>query len=167
MTTRDEAITGGRELDRMLQSLPVKMERSIMRGALRAGAVIIRDEIKSRAPVASGALRDSIRVTSRAKKGTVSASAKVGNRIAWYAHLVEFGTRPHVILPRRQGGSMQFGGVRTRLVDHPGTTGRPFVRPAGDAATPAAIAAVTKYVRRRLTRQGLDAPDPAPRDPEE
>lgn len=167
MASRDESIVGGRELDRLLQTLPVKAERNILRGALRAGAVVVRDEIRQRAPVDSGALRDSIRVTSRVRKGTVSASAKVGNRDAWYAHLVEFGTRPHVILPRRQGGSMQFGGVRTRLVNHPGTQGRPFVRPAGDAATPKALAEVTKYVRKRLTRAGLNAPDPAPRDPEE
>lgn len=164
---RDEAIAGGRELDRLLQTLPVKMERNIMRGALRAGAVVIRDEIKQRAPIDSGALRDSVRVTTRYRKGTVSASAKVGDSRAWYAHLVEFGTRPHVILPKRQGGAMQFGGVQTRLVDHPGIQGRPFVRPAGDAATPRALAEVTKYVRRRLTRQGLDAPEPLPVDPEE
>lgn len=167
MAATDSEIVGGRELDRLLQTLPVKMERNIMRGALRSGAVIIRDEIKRRAPVDSGALRDSIRVTTRAKKGTVSASAKVGNRVAWYAHLVEFGTRPHVIVPRRQGGAMQFGGVETRLVQHPGIQGRPFVRPAGDSATPSALAEVTKYVRRRLNKQGLNAPDPAPRDPEE
>lgn len=167
MATRDESIVGGRELDRLLQTLPVKMERNILRGALRSGAVVIRDEIKQRAPVDSGALRDSIRITTRYRKGTVSASAKVGSREAWYAHLVEFGTRPHVILPRRQGGALQFGGVQTRLVDHPGTTGRPFVRPAGDVATPEALQAVTKYVRKRLTRAGLDTPDPSPRDPEE
>lgn len=167
MSSRDEVIAGGRELNDLLQTLAPKVERNIMRGALRSGAVVIRDEIKRRAPVASGDLRDSIRVTTRAKKGTVSASAKVGNQTAWYAHLVEFGTRPHVILPKRQGGSMQFGGIRTRLVNHPGTTGRPFIRPAGDASTPAAIAEVTKYVRKRLTKLGLNTPAPIPSDPEE
>ena len=166
MAARDESISGGRELDRLLQTLPANMERNIMRGALRRGATVIRDEVKQRAPVDSGALRDSVRVTTRYRKGTVSASVKVGSSNVWYAHLVEFGTRPHKILPKRQGGAMQFGGVQTRMVEHPGTQGRPFVRPAGDAATPSALQEVTKDVRRRLTRQGLNAPEPAPRDEE-
>lgn len=167
MSTQDQTIGGGADLDRLLQTLPVKMEKNIMRSALRAGAVVIRDEIKGRVPVASGALRDSVRITSRAKAGTVSASVKVGNNTAWYAHLVEFGTRPHKILPKRVGGALRFGGTEARSVEHPGISGHPFIRPGVDAAYTASVAAVQAKVRQRLTKQGLEVPDATPTDPEE
>lgn len=166
MASRDEVIVGGKELDRILQTLSPKIERNIMRGALRAGAVPLRDDVKRRAPVDSGQLRESVRITSRARKGQVSASVKVGNFVAWYAHLVEFGTRPHVI-KAKAGRAMRVVGIVTREVNHPGITGKPFIRPAADATTPEAIREVTKYIRKRLTKEGINTPDNAPRDPEE
>ncbi|KAK1548908.1 hypothetical protein Q3G72_014462 [Acer saccharum] len=143
------------------------MERNIMRSALRAGAVPIRDEIKARAPVDTGALRDSVRITTRAKAGQVSASVKVGNKTAWYAFLTEFGTRPHKILPKRVGGALRFGGTEARSVEHPGIAGHPFIRPGVDAAFTASVTAVQAKVRQRLTKQGIDVPDAVPSDPEE
>lgn len=166
MASRDEVIVGGRQLSDDLQKLAPKIERNIMRGALRAGTVPIREEVKRRAPVDSGALRNSIRTTSRARRGQVSASVKIGNREAWYAHLVEFGTRPHVI-KSKPGRAMQFGGRITAQVNHPGITGRPFIRASADAKTPEAVQDVTKYIRKRLTKEGINTPDNAPRDPEE
>jgi HK97 gp10 family phage protein len=166
MASRDEVIVGGRQLDDLLKRLAPKLERNIMRGALRAGTVPIREDVKRRAPVDSGALRNSVRTTSRARKGQVSASVKVGNREAWYAHLIEFGTRPHVI-KAKPGRAMQFGGRITAQVNHPGITGKPFIRPAADATTPEAIREVTKYIRKRLTKEGINTPDNAPRDPAE
>lgn len=166
MSTNDQVIGGGRELDRLLQTLPVKVEKNILRGALRAGAVVIRDEVKQRAPVASGDLKKSIRVTSRTKRGQVSASVKIGSFSAWYAHLVEFGTRPHVI-KAKPGRAMRFGGVTTAQVNHPGIAAKPFIRPAADASTAHALVEIPKYLRKRLTNEGINTPDTAPRDPAE
>lgn len=167
MSTRDDVIGGGRELDALLQSLPVKMEKNINRSALRAGAAVMLKEVRERIPVASGALRDSARITTRAKGAGVSASVKVGNFQAWYAHLVEFGTRPHVIKPKEPGGALQFGGQTTRSVQHPGTRARPFMRPAADAGFVPAVAAVKAKIRERLARNGLNVPEPLPPDAEE
>lgn len=160
MSSRDEVIAGGRELDDFLQTLAPKMQKNINRAGLRAGAAVLLEEVRQRIPVASGALRDSARITSRARGATVSASVKVGSKTVWYAHIVEYGTRPHKILPKRQGGAMQFGGIETRLVDHPGTRGRPFMRPAIDDKFPQVVQAVAKKIRERLTRQGLNSPAP-------
>lgn len=167
MATRDQAITGGRELDNLLQTLPVKMERNILRAALRAGAAEVLQEVKQRIPVDSGQLAASARITTRYRKGTVTASVKVGNFVAWYAHLVEFGTRPHRITPRERGGALQINGTEVRSADHPGTRGQPFMRPAADASLGAAIAAVTARIRQRLTNAGINTPAPTPVDPEE
>lgn len=171
MTTRDEAVTGGAELDRLLQTLPGKVQKNITRAALRAGAAVLLPEVKQRIPVASGNLRDTARITTRAKGGEASASVKVGGKFkgkdAWYAHLVEFGTRPHIIRPQERGGLLRFGEVIAREVRHPGTAARPFMRPAVDANFNRVIDAVTAKVRERLTREGLNSPPPLPVDPAE
>lgn len=162
---RDEVLQGGRELDQLLQTLPVKIERNILRGALRAGVVPIMKEVQARAPVDSGQLKASIRISTRTRKGQVSASVKVGNFVAWYAHLVEFGTKPHEI-KARLGGALGFGGKVTKRVDHPGIQPRPFIRPGADASIPSALIEVPKYIRKRLTKEGINAPDPSPRSEE-
>jgi len=155
-----ENITGGAALDALLQSLPAKMEQNVMRSALRAGAAVYLREVKQNIPVEHGPLRQSARITTKKNRdGSVSASVKVGNSRAFYAHMVEFGTRPHVIAPR--AGSLQIGGQFVAgAVQHPGARPHPFMRPAADAQFSAAVAAVQKKVRDRLRAQGLDVPDP-------
>lgn len=166
MTSRDEVISGAREVDQLFQTLPANVEKNIMRGALRAGAAVFLEEVKPRIPAASGQLRASARVTSRYRRGEVSASVKVGNFVAWYAHLVEFGTRPHTIKSKTPGGALRIGGARVRSVEHPGIRAQPFMRPAADAAFPAAVAAVHRKIRERLTQRGLSVPE-AISDPSE
>ena len=82
------------------------------------------------APVKSGALRDSIKVTppggvlpahsqgTPPVVGAGSYAVSAGNSGVRYAHLIEFGTLPHTV-----GG--QFAGAQ-----HPGTPPRPFFFPA-------------------------------------
>lgn len=166
MAIREEVVQGGRELDELLKTLAPKLQRNVSRAALRAGAVVFRDEIRRTAPTDSGALKKSVRVTSRARGNNVSASAKVGNSVAWYAHLVEFGTRPHVI-KAKPGKSMNVAGQPRKEVNHPGIVGKPFIRPAADTKFPEAVRAVVAKYRERLTNQGLNTPAPAPVDPTE
>lgn len=187
MSTRDDVIQGGRQLDELLQTLPTKMEKNILRAGMRAGAAVLLPEVKQRIPVDKGALARSARITTRAKKGAVSASVKVGNREAWYARLVEYGTKPHLIqvsdadrgINRKTGKrismttinrqrSLLIGGTLVGpSVEHPGSRPQPFMRPASDAALPAALRAVTDKIRERLTKQGLNTPPALPTDPEE
>lgn len=151
-------IKGGAELQKFLSDLPVKMEKNIMRSALRAGAKPIAEEAKANVSVDQGDLRGSIRVSTGAKGGTVTASVKAGNKNAWYAHLIEFtGAVPHKIKAKGKGW-LAFGGIFAKSIDHPGMKAKPFLRPALDSKANAAIQAVGEQVRKRLTKQGLDAP---------
>lgn len=159
MTTREEVIQGGRALDDLLRTLAPKIHKNINRSALRSGAVVMLDEVKNRIPVDSGQLRASARVTTRAAGGMISASVKVGNFVAWYANLVEFGTRPHEI-KAKPGQALRIGGAAVQRVDHPGAQAQPFMRPAADAALTAAIDAYTDKLRQRLTNQGINVPAP-------
>jgi len=155
----DEAIIGGRALDAFLQQLPVKVERNIMRAAMRAGANVFKAAATHGVPVDDGALKASIRVTTRSKNGAVYASVKAGGRAAPHWHWVEFGTAAHKIKAKPQH-ALSFGGTTVREVDHPGAKPHPFMRPAFDAAAAAAIAAAAAKIRQRLTKEGINVPTP-------
>lgn len=145
-------IKGGKELYDQLQQLPAQIERNVLRGALRAGALVIEEEAKLMVPVKSGKLRDSIRVSVRAAQGRVFATIRAGNAQAFYAHFVEFGTAAHEERP--QGAkSLFFAGLNRTVVEHPGAQPKPFMRPALDARAQAAIDAVADYVRERLPKE--------------
>lgn len=181
----DRTISGGRELSQFLQQLPAKIEKNIMRAALRAGAAEIRKEARELVPVEMGDLRRSIRVSAKAKGGKVQASVKAGDKKAFYAHMVEFGTKPHLIKVREEDRPINYKltrkrGVLTRVsmrtinrrglmignnfvgpkVDHPGARPSPFLRPAFDNAGDRAIKAIGDKIRERLTKQGINAPAP-------
>ena len=151
-------ITGLKELQAMLNSLPAKLEGNIMRTALRAGAKVILEEAKLNVPIRHGDLRDSIRISTRIKKGRVTASVKAGNKKAWYWRFVEYGTAEHAISAKDKG-VLSFDGFFGKSVLHPGAKEKPFMRPALDVKSSEAIVAVGEAIKKRLTKQGLDATD--------
>lgn len=159
-------ITGGKELDELLKSLPLKIEKNILRSALRAGAVVLLAEARANVPRKSNALYKSLRVSTRLRKGQVTASVKAGNRVVYYAHMVEFGTRAHTEDPAGDA-TMVLGGSLRRVINHPGATPRPFMRPAADTKFQEATRAITNTLRARLTAEGLNAPPPLPPDDNE
>lgn len=172
-------VTGLRELQEFLDQVPVKIEKNIMRGALRAGAKIIEQQAKLNAPVGApssenrriyggyaGALRDSIRVTTNAKAGIVYAHVKAGGKNkksgadVYYAHMIEFGavktTAPYQIASAKRG-MLAFLGIWRKYVMHPPLRKMPFLRPALDVQAQNAVIAAAEYVKQRLaTKQGLD-----------
>ena len=177
--SNDTIISGGRQLDEFLKTLSPNVEKKIMRGALAAGARVIAKEAKQNAGVGptssanealyggyEGAMRDTVRVTSGVSKtGVAYASVKAGGRTkkgadVYYAHIYEFGARPHVIRPRGKK-SLQLGGnFVAGTVMHPGMQGKPFMRPAADAKQSAAVAAVAAKIRERLAKLDINAPLP-------
>ena len=158
-------VKGLKELYKQLQTVPVRMEKNIMRSALLAGAQVVAKQVRVNAPVAepsdrnrkryggyAGALRDSIKAGStRIKGGKVRVSVRAGGgknkkgADVYYAHWVEYGTKPH---------------MNGRRGMHPGARPHPFMRPAADTAKGAAVVAVGNRIKQRLAKQGgLDTPD--------
>lgn len=168
-------ITGLSELQRFMESLPAKIEANIMRGALRYGIKRILNEAKAKCPVGkpssegakkyklyAGALRDSIRITTKRKGGRVSASIKAGGKLkngadVNYAHIIEFtGAKPHPITAKK-GHALAIGVGKYTSVQHPGMDAKPFMRPALDSQAIAAVVDVGEYIKKRLaTKEGLD-----------
>jgi HK97 gp10 family phage protein len=132
---------GFSELARELTELPVRIEKNILRGMIRAAAKPVVADARAKAPRLTdfdprrvpGALAASIRVMSTATKGAlIKGGVAVGSNKrtlktpadAFYAKWVEYG---------RNGMSPQ-----------------PFLRPAAASATPAALEAAAAYVRDRI-----------------
>jgi HK97 gp10 family phage protein len=151
-------VKGLKELQAMLDTLPAKMEANIMRSALRAGANVVKNEAQANVPVDTGTLRKGLKVSTRLKRGRVTASVRATGKHGWLAHFLEFGTAAHVI-KAKPGKMLVFAGGAYRAVNHPGIRPRPFLRPALDSKSSAALVAVGNQIKKRLTKQGLNAAD--------
>lgn len=177
------SVKGLAQLQRFLDTLPAKMEKNIMTGALRAGARPILLDARSRIHSRSGELAAGLRVSVRARQGKITARivASGGKRSENKPIWVEFGTRPHFISvtesdrPINPKASSRAGHVvrvaistinkhlriGTRFVGpsvfHPGAKRSPFLRPAMDAKATEALIAVGEYIKKRLTKEGIDA----------
>lgn len=121
-------VNGAQEVQAQLLAYPAKVEQRVVRNALAAGARVVRDAAKAEAPVRSGKLRGSIRVSTKARKGQVTAGVRVGNLKTgvFYAHMVLGGTKPHSIVPRR-GKGLRVGNVPRRRAEHPGAKPNDFM----------------------------------------
>lgn len=184
-------VKGLSELQKFLDALPAKMEANVMRAALRAGAKVIEEAAKSNVPVSSGRLRDSIKVSTRSRRGQVTASITAGGKAtrkfvtqgpdgsvkvsyenAYYAAWVEYGTAAHkigvkyakslILRPNARATSgfakrWMRDGILVEGVDHPGSSPHPYMRPALDSRAQEALLAVGKAIKKRLTKQGLEA----------
>jgi HK97 gp10 family phage protein len=119
MANEQFAVKGLAELNKFLTEFPAKLEQNALRGGLRAGANVFRDEARRLVPVDSEALRRSIKVSTGSKRGLVKATVRAGDmkakkvitklpgggvkvryQNAFYAHWVEFGTKKHLIKVR-------------------------------------------------------------------
>lgn len=125
---------GIEEMTRNLEKLGTRVALRGPNAAVRAGGTVIVKEMRRRAPKDTGSLKKSLGQkvkTYRRSKAVASIigarskryeTAKGNRNPAYYAHLVELGTK----------------GTGT----HPGIVAKPFMRPAWDASAPAARKAV-------------------------
>jgi HK97 gp10 family phage protein len=160
----DPAVTGLNELLAALDDFTVKFEVNVLRGALRAGAKPMAAIVKDTAPVESGgkhpgALKNSVRISSRTTAGVVRATVKIGDKVAFYASWVATGTRPHVIRASA-GKALSFGGIERSEVNHPGAKPNDFMLKALDASGQPSLEAVAAYVIKRFTKEGIAVPGP-------
>ena len=165
------SVDGLAELDKLLKSLPVRIEKNVLKGALRAGQKVMLQGAKSHLNEVtkrdSGALENSLRIRFARRSegyGWVRSYLVAGDRHAFYSHMVEFGTAsfysgsgetvgaPYVIAPKVKK-SLFFGGQARKAVVHPGIKPKPFMRPALDEQAESSIRAMTEYLRRRIPKE--------------
>lgn len=150
-------IKGLSELNKFLQELPVKIEKNVLRGSLRAGMNVVKPVAQRNIHSVSGLLAKGLKVRTNARGGKVTASLRTTGPHAWIARFVEFGTRAHRIPKLGQIANLFFGGRFAKSVDHPGAKPHPFLRPALDSEAGRATVAAGEYMKQRLeSRHGLD-----------
>lgn len=170
-------IEGLRELARALEQFPQRLGQNVLRGAVNAGARVIRDEAKTQAPVETGTLKRSIYTKRiREESGTLVQTYFVGVRRgkqyrslttktgkdrsmdAYYAPFVEYGH-----FTRRSGGRLRFtnrGQRNNQQLSDEVQSGQvrwipaqPFMRPAWDARKDDALKAIADYLMRRIPEE--------------
>ena len=128
-------VIGTADIDRLTEAL----KRTAKESGITTQEVLIQAsnhilaEMEAKVPVKSGQLRQSLGIKVSGDKVIIGPNINQ----APYAGYVEFGTKPHVIRPKKPGGVLVFkiGGttVYTKKVNHPGTDPNPYVQPAFEA----------------------------------
>jgi len=149
-------VKGLAELNRFLQTLPPRLEKNILRGALRAGAQPVAEDARNNAPEDTGVLKAGIKVSTKSRKGVVIASVKLTGKHAYIGRWLEYGVAAHQITSAK-GGWLFFAGNFAKAVNHPGIKPRPFMRPALHNKAQDAVVAAAEYMKVRLaSKHGLD-----------
>ncbi len=149
-------VKGLAELEKYLDQVPVKMQKNVMRGALRAGMEPVAEAAKTNIHSVSGQLAAGLKIRTRAKGSVVMARLVAEGKHYFVAKWVEFGTAAHNIAAKA-GGALSFAGIFAAAVWHPGARPHPFLRPALDGNATAAVVAAAEYIKKRLaTKAGLD-----------
>jgi HK97 gp10 family phage protein len=153
----DETIVKGlSDLAKFMDELPIKVERNIARGALRAGMKLVKTDAQQRIHSKSGQLAAGLKIFSRVRRGLVIVSLRATGKHAFAAHMLEFGTKRHTITAKNRKG-LSFGGLFFQSVEHPGSRPFPFMRPALDSQANAAVVAAAEFMKTRLAdKHGLD-----------
>lgn len=155
------SIKGGKELDALLQQLPVEVETKILRNALAAGVAVIRDEVRARVRKRSGKLAAAIKTLRDTRKleGFVVAKVKLKGPHSFLGNFLEHGVAAHKIWVGSGKDSLVINGTPIgKQVWHPGFGPMPFMRPAFDAKAGAAVQAVGDYLTRYLSFGTITAP---------
>lgn len=145
-------LLGGEELLANLHEFSKKTGHELP-DPLHAGAKIILDEIKRRVSDLSGNLKDVIiQVTLKeaAREVSVGIGPKKGK--GWYWNWLEYGVDPHTVKRKKGHQAMEvvYQQEFRASMEHPGSTPKPFVRPAFDATYERALAKIGQVLGQRL-----------------
>lgn len=149
---------GFAEMQKVLAEMPNAVRNRVTMNALRAGGRVLRAEMKLKVPKKTGELNKSINVTTYTsrKAGERAVAVGVRGKEGPLAHLVEFGTAPHPIKPKKgkvlayvDGGQQRFAAA----VKHPGAKPHPFVRPATDTKGKEAVERIRDNMGAGIIRE--------------
>lgn len=164
------------ELTKVLEQLPQTVENQVVGGAAKKALDpvyrVARGILGARSGT-TGTLGHSLGIVQKRNKRRGTVYTIVGPRTGYknpetgenpvnIAHLVEFGTDPHLIAPKGAAGALKIkrGVGPTVIVEgavhHPGAQAKPFMRPAYDAKGREVLstmeAELEKGILRRVAR---------------
>lgn len=162
-------IDGLKQLDENMRALGGDVAPKWTNGGLRAGVRIIQLAAQSNVPVDTGLLRGTIRIRrgKRVREDNVreyfliAGSRVKGGGGAFYAHMQELGTKPHIIRAHANGdkvGRLRIGNAFYTQVKHPGNPATHFMEKSARTTAEAAFAAFGNYIRQKVQRAGPFTP---------
>lgn len=138
-------LDGFDQLSEVLAGLPGKLGEQVVDKILRKAAQpMLRKakELSSNADV-TGDTTKSIGILANRKANSIKLGPRRGGGFKGYtAHLLEYGTAPHIIRAKAAGGLLHFAGTYVAEVHHPGMAAQPFMRPAFDATHGAVVQSI-------------------------
>lgn len=166
-------VRGKNEVKRFIADAPAQLT-NVLRGAARAGANVVSEEIRVRTP--SDDVRDNLRTRTKQDDGVIVV--KIDIKPGWARSVgiwLEYGTSPHFITvddSQRKGMSVRHinriasgpdsghslvigGNFVGTTVFHPGARPFPAFRPALDIKEAEAVAAAQTYINGRVGRSGI------------
>ena len=162
---------GGAAVRRYIAQLPAELERTVLRGAARAGGKVLVDGAKERS--ISSDDDDAIVMKRKSEPGRITVIITVEKGWARsVANWLEYGTDAHFISVAKEerGGksvarinatdkrSMIIGGKFVGdTVFHPGAKPHPFLRPTLDIDGPKAVAEAQNFINAHVTPSGIIA----------
>lgn len=139
--TAQAIVTGDKQLDRFLRSLPLKLQKKGVRKATRASAKIVLADAQRRAPRDTGHLANSLVVrTAKGSRGRRMPRGTFGHSVQtrggtmfygdeYYAGFVEYGTKQRR-MKTKTGGKITSAGFLTQGLNRGRVEAQPFMRPA-------------------------------------
>ena len=168
-----EHISGLKELQEALKQLPQNIARNVLRGAVSAGAALVRDEAKRNAPVFTGSpqmghpppgtLKRSVYIKqiperSNLYKQVFFVGVRKGKKYqkqgkhgtlsqdAYYASWVEFG---HYYAPPGKQSPATRRGAKGAVFGQP----HPYLRPAWESKKGSAVQRIKDYLAQRIPKE--------------
>lgn len=137
-------------LGKALQELPKNIGRNVLRGAVNAGATVIRKEAVMRVPIDTGKLRKAIyqkqiRELSSAVQQTFFVGWRHGKKERAVQRRRKRGGQTVTVIEDRDayyGRFVEFGTAKMAA--------QPFMRPAYESQKEAALQAIREYIANRL-----------------
>lgn len=166
-------VRGKAEVRAYFAAAPERLTK-VLRGAARAGAKVVAEEIKRNTP--SDEVRAAVRIRSQASDGQIRV--KIDVKPGWARSLgiwLEYGTAPHLIsVDESQRAGRSIGRINRlakgddsshslviggnfvgATVLHPGAQAHPTFRPAIDQKEAEAIAAAQAFINVSLSGPGI------------
>lgn len=147
-------VAGLKELQKALKELPDRIAKNVLRGAVNAGATVIRKEVQTRAPVYTGPVSQGHPPPGTLKRAVYQKQIKELSNL--FKQTAFVGVRKGKQY-RKQGknGNLSQDAYYARFVEF-GTANmpaKPFIRPAFEAKKEGATSAIKAYLEKRIPEE--------------
>lgn len=152
-------VQGLRELQDSLKKLPDNIARNVLRGAVGAGASVIRKEAQAKAPVYTGEVSKGHPPPGTLKRAIVQKQIRELSSLFKQVFYVTV-RRGKKYTKQGKGSNLSQDAFYAAWVEW-GTSkmpARPFMRPAFEAKKEAAVQAIKEYLTKRIPEEAAKLP---------